>query len=259
MSLDHNWVTAIATAASAVFAATIWWVNWRQLRHTRAVERAYISGGGPLDTDDLNTLHFHRQQLRENTRSARGVCRGVLSARQNPAGSGIRPSGLSAHHHQRSHSARRDQRDARNSTIGNFAPLPRPLLVYGRYWFTDIWKKTHTSGFVLTVPARPALNLPRACQHSASLHCLELRPLLVLLAQPPWPARRRHGQGVAMLGLWSRSRISSPRPGRTRCRARGRGPERAAAHAARAVNDVGHRAPGIRQSPRWLPTRQRRS
>ena len=58
MSLDHNWVTAIATAASAVFAATIWWVNWRQLRHTRAVERAYISGGGPLDPDDLNTFIF---------------------------------------------------------------------------------------------------------------------------------------------------------------------------------------------------------
>jgi hypothetical protein len=32
-------------------------------------------------------------------------------------------------------------------------PLPRPLLAYGRYWFQDIWKKRHTSGFVLVVHA----------------------------------------------------------------------------------------------------------
>jgi hypothetical protein len=58
MSLDHNWVTAIAAVASAVFAGTICLVSWRQLRHTRAIERAYISGGGPLDPNDPNRFLF---------------------------------------------------------------------------------------------------------------------------------------------------------------------------------------------------------
>jgi hypothetical protein len=57
-SLDSNWITAIATAVSALFAFTIFLVNWRQLRHTRKVERAYISGGGPLDANDLNKFLF---------------------------------------------------------------------------------------------------------------------------------------------------------------------------------------------------------
>jgi hypothetical protein len=34
-SVDHNLVTAIAAAVSALFAATIFCLNWRQLRHTR--------------------------------------------------------------------------------------------------------------------------------------------------------------------------------------------------------------------------------
>ena len=52
--LDVNKITVLATTASALFAGAICWVNWRQLRHTRNVERAYISGGGPLDKNDPN-------------------------------------------------------------------------------------------------------------------------------------------------------------------------------------------------------------
>jgi hypothetical protein len=45
--------------------------------------------------------------------------------------------------------------------------LTRPLLAYGRYWFQDIWKKRHTSGFVLVVradgtDANVPPNIPRA-------------------------------------------------------------------------------------------------
>jgi hypothetical protein len=57
-SLDSNQITALATAVSALFAGTIFLINWRQLRHTRNVERAYISGGGPLDANDLNKFLF---------------------------------------------------------------------------------------------------------------------------------------------------------------------------------------------------------
>jgi hypothetical protein len=45
--------------------------------------------------------------------------------------------------------------------------IGRPMLVYGRYWFEDIWKDKHTSGFVLVIeetgtnPHVPA-GVPRA-------------------------------------------------------------------------------------------------
>lgn len=153
MSLDHNWVTAIATAATAVFAATIWWVNWRQLRHTRAVERAYISGGGPLDPDDLNTFIF--------TVNNYGKTPGVLLEYA------VEFCPLDAIPHVPAY----ERTDYKRTTINDrippggitetraiarlpVPPLPRPLFVYGRYWFEDVWKKTHTSGFVLTVHAR---------------------------------------------------------------------------------------------------------
>src|SRR5262245_48958437 len=57
-SLDATDITAMATAVSALFAFTIFLINWRQLRHTRNVERAYISGGGPLDGNDPNKFIF---------------------------------------------------------------------------------------------------------------------------------------------------------------------------------------------------------
>src|ERR1700738_493092 len=41
---EHNGgVTALATLIIAAFTATIWAINWGQLRHSHQVERAYIS------------------------------------------------------------------------------------------------------------------------------------------------------------------------------------------------------------------------
>src|SRR6516164_8116887 len=56
--LDYNGaVTAIATVFIATFTATIWYVNRRQLKHAREVERAYLSGGGPNRYQD-GARHF---------------------------------------------------------------------------------------------------------------------------------------------------------------------------------------------------------
>src|SRR5262249_5556001 len=42
-------VTAVATAFIAIFTLTLWWATWGLLTHGREIERAYVSGGGPLD------------------------------------------------------------------------------------------------------------------------------------------------------------------------------------------------------------------
>jgi hypothetical protein len=151
-SLNSNSITAIASAASALFAGTIWWVNRRQLKHTRTVERAYISGGGPLDGDDLNNFVF--------TVNNYGKTPGILTeyAVEFCPLTDIPPSpAYEARGYKRQAFHDRIPPGGINETRAaasiDIPPLPRPLLVYGRYWFVDIWKKRHTSGFVLVIRA----------------------------------------------------------------------------------------------------------
>ena len=51
-------VTAVATVFIALFTFTLWWATSSLLRHGREVERAYVSGGGPLVDGDPNMLAF---------------------------------------------------------------------------------------------------------------------------------------------------------------------------------------------------------
>jgi hypothetical protein len=51
-------VTATATVFIALFTFTLFWATWSLLRHGREVERAYVSGGGPLAANDPNILAF---------------------------------------------------------------------------------------------------------------------------------------------------------------------------------------------------------
>jgi hypothetical protein len=165
-SLNSNRIAAISTAVSALFAGTIWWVNRRQLKHTRNVERAYISGGGPLAKDDPDTFIFTVNNYGKTpgvlieyavefcplnaipsipAYAKRGYKRQAFHDR-------IPPGGIS---------------ETRPVAFVNIPPLPRPLLVYGRYWFEDIWKKRHTSGFVLVIrddgtDAHVPTDIPRA-------------------------------------------------------------------------------------------------
>ena len=46
-------VTAIATAVIAAFTFTLWLTGRNQLRHTREIERAYVTGGGNYAKDPL--------------------------------------------------------------------------------------------------------------------------------------------------------------------------------------------------------------
>src|SRR5207248_2719559 len=53
-AVGHEWVTAIATAVIAAFTATIFAINRKQLKHSQHVERAYISGGGALEMEEID-------------------------------------------------------------------------------------------------------------------------------------------------------------------------------------------------------------
>lgn len=151
-SLDSNQITALATAVSALFAGTIFLINWRQLRHTRNVERAYISGGGPLDANDLNKFLFTVNNYGKTpgilTEYAVEFC-SLTDIRSVPA-YGKRGYKRKTFHDRIPPGGIKETRVVASIDI---PPLTRPLLVYGRYWYADIWKKGHTSGFVLVVHA----------------------------------------------------------------------------------------------------------
>jgi hypothetical protein len=150
-SLDSNQITALATAVSALFAGTIFLINWRQLRHTRNVERAYISGGGPLDANDLNKFLFTVNNYGKTpgilTEYAVEFC-SLTDIRSVPPTGSV---GTNTKHF--TIASRPVEKETRVVASINIPPLTRPLLVYGRYWYADIWKKGHTSGFVLVVHA----------------------------------------------------------------------------------------------------------
>jgi hypothetical protein len=151
-SLDATDITAMATVISALFAGTIWWVNRRQLRHTRNVERAYLSGGGPLDANDPNKFIFTVNNYGKTpgilTEYAVEFC--PLTAIPSVPAYQARGYTRQAFHDRIPPGGIKETRAVASFDI---PPLPRPLLVYGRYWFEDIWKKRHTSGFVLVIHA----------------------------------------------------------------------------------------------------------
>ena len=144
-------ITALSTLIIAVFTWTLWWANRIQTKHTREVERAYISGGGPLSRNDPGILCFTVDNYGKTPAvmleyvvtfcplnnipptpiyDRIGFPRTTFTDRIPPGTMG---------------------RHINNISIPN--NIPRPLLAYGRYWFLDIWEDEHSSGFVLLIEA----------------------------------------------------------------------------------------------------------
>jgi hypothetical protein len=148
----HAVITALATAVIAYFTYTLWRANQEQTKRHREVERAYISGGGPLDRNDPNKFLF--------TVNNYGKTPGVLlqyTVAFCPLNAISAIPAYDASDHRRTTCNERIApggiRETRTISSISIPSLPRPLLVYGRCWFEDIWKEIHTSGFVLVIDA----------------------------------------------------------------------------------------------------------
>jgi hypothetical protein len=146
-SLEHNWVTAGAAVVSAIFAGTIYTVNRKQLKRSKEVERAYISGGGPFGrTHDEFAFTVNNYGKTPGVLLEYAVAFCSITAippvpdyrrigfHDRIAPGGIKETRVVAYFHIPTE-------------------IPRPLLVYGRYWYEDIWSDRHTSGFVLVIEA----------------------------------------------------------------------------------------------------------
>ena len=134
--LDFNQITALATAVSALFAGTIFWINWIQLKQARNVERAYISGGGPLDANDLNKFLFTVNNYGKTpvilTEYAVEFC-SLTDIRSVPAYGNV---GTNAKHFTSIPPG--EIKETRVVASIDIPPLTRPSPVYGRYWYADI-------------------------------------------------------------------------------------------------------------------------
>jgi hypothetical protein len=130
---NRDAVTAVATAFIAFFTFTLWWATWSLLRHGREVERAYVSGGGPLVANDPNILAF--------TVDNYGKTPAIMleyAVEFCPLNAIPPVPAYNAPNYQRT--TYRDR--VRPGTMGREIAgiriptnIPRPLLAYGRYWF----------------------------------------------------------------------------------------------------------------------------
>lgn len=144
-------IVALAAVASACFTGTIFIINCRQLKHAREVDRGYVSGGGPGSPPSgpfsLQINNYGRTPI---TLVAYAVEFCELSAIPTE------PAYL-AHSYKRTicGSVQVYGPNAHACEVNRFEYKDKGLrdpVVYGRFWYKDIWGQSHYSSFILRLP-----------------------------------------------------------------------------------------------------------
>jgi hypothetical protein len=142
-------VTAIATGFIGLFTYTIWSVNKSQLTHARQVERAYLVGGGPASSDShkfiLDVANYGKTPA-----SLKQFSVVICDVKDMPK----KPKYLSPGY-------------KRETFVDEIAPtqkksiaatdIPSGLetpIVYGRFWYRDIWEEERYFSFILRIGSR---------------------------------------------------------------------------------------------------------
>jgi hypothetical protein len=157
-TIGHNWITALSAAVAAIFTATIFWINRSQLKHSRAVDRAYISGGGNRDSEFVamsaqntpiyrpgNNFVFRINNYGKTHGTLYKLSYGFCNADRIP------PEPVYMRQYLRS------QIDpGRSGEPITAHPIPaeyaRPV-VYGRFHYKTIFGSHHSSGFIYRIIA----------------------------------------------------------------------------------------------------------
>jgi hypothetical protein len=160
-------ITALATAAIAIFTWTIWRVNRNELAHSHQVERAYISGGGapemraegrpmgslttgkiihiPVPTGRF-TVHINNQG------KTAGEIFEIAVEFCNAGAVPAKPVYNNRIHHHNWIGPGTQSRSLFS------VPIPTDLtnlIVYGRFYYRDIFSDTmHSSGFIQDIDLR---------------------------------------------------------------------------------------------------------
>ncbi len=158
-TIGHNWVTALGTVAIAYFTLTIRNINKSQLSHANRVERAYISGGGfgertaqivttptghPVQR--LQVTGAFQVQINNHGKTTGEVFRVAIEFRNADATLPEEPiyENFIPHHNWIGPGTQSRPLFA----IPPPAEMRNPMIVYGRFYYRDIFSPTeHSSGF----------------------------------------------------------------------------------------------------------------
>jgi hypothetical protein len=146
-------ITALATVVIGVFTFTLWFTARNQLRHTRKIERAYLTCGGDYTRDLKGAIVL-------NPAGKRMFQVHVGNYGKTPAFvsdydvhfaklDDLRPEAFAR---PVSPSRRHEDRLAPGGHTKVIIDIEIPGnedVVYGAFWYQDIWKKDHTFRFLL--------------------------------------------------------------------------------------------------------------
>jgi hypothetical protein len=146
-------ITAIATGVIAWFTATIWVINRSQLKHSRKVERAYVNGGwgrcidgrlyANINNDGRTPATVHHMALSilplvGLNSVPPDLPRTFVNHNIQPYGRGVWADHVWV------------------DWDGAYTP---ERVLYGRFWYADIFGDEHESGFLLHIrPTAPAVD-----------------------------------------------------------------------------------------------------
>jgi hypothetical protein len=143
---DANGITALATAVIAGFTATLWINSSNQLVHTREIERAYLTGGGDVETG--GTV-FRVEVANYGKTSAYLSAFEVEFALSDDE---VKKPRTKAYQ-WRDFDDRIPPGGQKDRTVIERIPFDPPgaKVIYGTFRYTDIWKDEHMFRFVLRV------------------------------------------------------------------------------------------------------------
>lgn len=144
-------VTAIATIFIGCFTWVIACINRRQLRHARRVDRAYVTGGGDIWTDEKTGKQYFRLDIENHGQTPAFVRSHYIEfanmaelqdeypeareVKKRPLVDGVSPGGG-----RRRIFTKIERKDPANHDI-----------VFGAVWYDDVWGDGHRSRFILRI------------------------------------------------------------------------------------------------------------
>ncbi len=145
-------VTAIATVLIALFTATIWGINRSQLAHGRRVDRAYVNGGWGRHID--GKLYANINNDGKTPATVHHMVLAILPLAGLPSTPPALPRTFV------NYNLEPYKRDFFSDHVFvEWDGLHEPeRVLYGRFWYTDVFEKEHESGFLLHIrPRMPAV------------------------------------------------------------------------------------------------------
>jgi hypothetical protein len=145
-------VTAVATAFIALFTATIFCINRSQLAHGRRVDRAYVNGGWGPHID--GKLYANINNDGKTPATVHHMVLAILPLAGLPSTPPALPRTFV------NYNLEPYKRDFFSDHVfvewdGLYEP---ERVLYGRFWYTDVFEKEHESGFLLHIrPRMPAV------------------------------------------------------------------------------------------------------